>query len=76
MAYEMNGGKPHGGRAYDSSFSAFQKKGLISPLAKREKKKKPPKNKPGVSAISKYVREYDKNWAEKFDWDEDDSGME
>ena len=30
----MNGGKPHGGRAYDSGYSAFQKKGLISPMQK------------------------------------------
>jgi hypothetical protein len=36
----MNGGKPHGGRAYDSNFSAFQKKGLISPLQKNGDKKK------------------------------------
>ena len=34
MAHKMNGGKPHGGRAYDSNFSAFQKKGLISPMQK------------------------------------------
>tara|TARA_R100001594_G_C3896753_1_gene229826 strand:- start:21 stop:467 length:447 start_codon:yes stop_codon:yes gene_type:complete len=34
MAHKMNGGKPHGGRAYDSNFSAFQKKGLISPVHK------------------------------------------
>ena len=31
MAHKMNGGKPHGGKSYDSGFSAFQQKGLISP---------------------------------------------
>ena len=40
MAHKMNGGKPHGGRAYDSNFSAFQKKGLISPVHKNGDKKK------------------------------------
>jgi len=32
MAHQMSGGKTPGSKAYDKGYSAFQKKGLISPL--------------------------------------------
>ena len=38
----MNGGKAHGGRAYDSGYSAFQKKGLISPMQQKKDLPKEP----------------------------------
>ena len=35
MAHKMGGGKTPGGKAYDAEFSAFQQKGLISPIYKK-----------------------------------------
>lgn len=48
----MNGGKTHGGRAYDSGYSAFQKKGLISPMQQMDDQ-----GNESHGGITKYVKD-------------------